>query len=328
MNGKPRYETADDLLKLSRGFIPSRVILTAAELGVFASLAKGPRTSREVAKVVKADERGTDRLLNALVALALLTKAEGRFALTDAARRWLLPSSPDYLAGLSHASHMYHNWGTLTEAVKKGGGVSRRRDGETAASFIAAMHYLASRRGGDVVKLVGAADVRRVLDVGGGSGAYAMAFCRAHPAATAVVFDLAAVVPVTRRYIKEAAMAARVKAVAGDALRDALPGGFDVVFVSQLLHSNSPRENERLLKKCARALAAEGRLVVQEFVADDDRAGPPHPLLFALNMLVATGGGDAYTEREIRAWLTAAGMTDILRLDTPFETTLVLGRKG
>ena len=168
--------------------------------------------------------------------------------------------------------------------------------------------------------------VSRVLDVAGGTGVFAMAFARARPGLEAVVFDLPAIVPITRRYVEEAGLSDRVTAVAGDATADDLPGRFDLVLLSAILHSFAPDVNQRLVAKAAAALAPGGRVVVQEFVVNEDRTGPLQPTLFALNMLVGTQGGDTYTEGEIRGWMEAAGLTAVTRMDTEFGTGVVVGR--
>jgi len=168
--------------------------------------------------------------------------------------------------------------------------------------------------------------VRRVLDVGGGSGAYAAAFAGAKPGLEAVVFDLSEVLPLTRRFLAEAGMLDRVGLVAGDYERDALGRDFDLVLLSQILHSQPPHANRALLGKAAAALRPGGQLVVQEFIMDEDRAGPPFNTLFALNMLVNTEAGDTYTGAEVQDWMEAAGVTGVMRRDFAFGTTILAGR--
>ena len=153
-----------------------------------------------------------------------------------------------------------------------------------------------------------------------------MAFARAKPGLRATVFDLPQVAPLTRGYIKKAGLAERVDVRVGDYYRDALPSGNDLVFLSAIIHSCSPAEVPELFKKCARALNPGGLIVVQEFVVDEDRTSPAFSVFFALNMLVGTPGGDAFTESEIRRWLQEAGFGAIKRKDTPFDTALVTGR--
>ena len=106
-----------------------------------------------------------------------------------------------------------------------------------------------------------------------------------------------------------------------------MPDGYDLVFLSAIIHSCSPEGSRRLLRKCARSLNPDGLIVVQEFVVNEDRTAPSFSVFFALNMLVGTPGGDAYTESEIGSWLKAAGFRAIKRQDTPFDTALVTGRR-
>ena len=318
------------LVDISRRFMDSRVLLTAYELGVFTALGHGPRKSAQVARAVKADPRATDRLLNALCCLGLLRKKDGRFSSTPAVARYLVRGQPDYFAGLGHTVDLWDTWSTLTESVRRGRSFTkdpfRRRGRSVLVPFIAAMHARAVPQAKAVVAVLPLARARRVLDVGGGSGAYAMAFARAKPGLRATVFDLPQVAPLTRGYLRDAGMSERVDVRVGDYEKDPLPGGYDLVFLSAILHSNPPAGNRRLIGKCARALNPGGLIVVQEFMVDEDRTAPAFSVFFALNMLVNTPGGDAYTESEIGSWLKAAGFRAIQRRDTPFDTALMIGR--
>jgi SAM-dependent methyltransferase len=324
--------TAESLMEMARGFQAARVLLSAHELGVFPALAKGRQTSARLAQAIHADLRATDRLLNACVALGLLVKKKDRFSLTPAAAQHLLPGLPGFLGGLSHTSKMYQTWGTMTEAVRKGASVAlppmERRSEKWFVPFIAAMHAFASPQAPAIVAQLDLSGVSKVLDVGGGSGAYAIAFAQAKPDLTATVFDLPRVVPLTQGYLREAGLPERVKTVAGDLHRDPLPRGFDLVFVSAIIHMLSPDDTLNLFRKCAKALKPGGQLVIQDFVMDPSRTNPPHGALFALNMLVATQEGDTYTESEIRSWMNRAGLKFHRRAETATGSTLMIGRKG
>ncbi len=321
--------TADDLQQLARGFFRSRILLTAYELGVFTELGDERKTSAEVAAALETDPRATDRLMNALAVLGLLNKEEGRFANTEAASRFLVAGKVEYMAGLMHTVNLWDSWSTLTGAVRAGTTAFERPGGEAGArrteAFIAAMHAGATLRAERLVAMLELYGVARVLDVGGGSGEYAMAFARARDGITATVFDLPPVTPLTRRYVEAEGLSGKIDVVEGDANEDELPRDYDLVFMSHLLHSNSPAENEALIANGAASLNAGGRLVVQDFVVDEGRAGPPQPVVFALNMLVNTEAGDTYAEAEIRGWMEAAGLTAVERIDTDFETTLIIG---
>jgi SAM-dependent methyltransferase len=333
MNPTASDPSPRSILDIATAFQRSRALLTAYELEIFTVLNDESRTSGEVASAIGCDPRATDRLMNALVAMGLLEKQGARFRNGAAASAYLVKGKAAYMGNLSHTNHLWNTWSHLTATVREGrpaasiGAINDRGD-EWLRPFIAAMHWRARQSAGGVVKLLDLTGVTRVLDVGGGSGAYAMAFARARQGISAVVFDLPSVVPLTRGYIQAEALSSEVATVEGDYLRDPLGGGYDLVFMSAVIHSNSPEENRRLFGKAAAALEPGGRLVVQDFLVLEDRSGPPQAALFALNMLVGTQSGDTFTESEVRGWMAEAGLEPGERIDTAIGTNIIVGRKG
>jgi SAM-dependent methyltransferase len=316
---------------MATAFQRSRVLLTAHELDLFTLLGETWKSSAEAAKALGTDARATDRLMNALCSLGLMEKREGRFCNNPTASRYLVRGKPEYMAGLMHTVHLWETWSTLTAAVHRGGSVVSGRIGDRGEkwlrAFIAAMHWRGRQHARDVIALLDLSGVTRVLDVGGGSGVYATAFARAKPDITAVVFDLPSVVSMTQGYVAQEELSDRVKTISGDYEVDELGQDFDLVFLSAIIHSNSESGNRGLLRKCVGALKPKGQLIVQDFIVDEDRTGPPFAVLFALNMLVGTESGDTYRESEVREWMREAGLSGIGRKDTEFGTTLLIGRK-
>ncbi|MGB9606788.1 MAG: methyltransferase, partial [Bryobacteraceae bacterium] len=178
-----------------------------------------------------------------------------------------------------------------------------------------------------VVEAIGLKGVRRVLDLGGGSGAYAIAFAQASPAVEVEVFDLAPVLRIARRHIQAAGLEKRVKTRAGDLRRDPYGEGYDLVFISAICHMLDPDENRAMLRKSYAALRAAGRVAIQDFILEPDKTAPRHAALFALNMLVNTRGGSSYSEPEYRAWLEEAGFRQVQRLYLPGPTGLMIGHR-
>jgi len=330
MPDENRMMTREQIRSIAYAFQESRVLLTAHELGIFTALGGGKHTSAAVASLLGTDPRATDRLLNALCAMGLLEKENGRFSNSVAAAQCLVEGSPGYLGGLMHTVHLWDTWTTLTGAVHNGTSASQPGapggGEEWVSAFIAAMHDRAVRQAPAVVGQISLDGVARVLDVGGGSGAYAMAFVRAKPGLSAVVFDLPEVLTLTAAYVAKEGLSGRVSTVAGNYLRDDLGSDFDVVFLSAIVHSNSPAENAELIRKCARALRPGGCVVVQDFIMDEQRVTPSHGALFALNMLVGTEAGDTYTESEVSGWMIDAGLSGVSRQGTPFGTSQIVGR--
>jgi len=311
----------DDLMEMIRGYQPSRVLLTAVELDVFTTIARtaGNATSATVAVELKTDPRATETLLNALVALGVLTKTGQLFANAPVADRFLVAGTPDdSRMALRHNLSLWATWSVLTDTVRTGRPASRpemsERTDEWTRPFIAAMHRNARLRAPMVVGAVGADRVQRLLDVGGGSGAYAIAFAQASPTVQAEVVDLAPVVPIAARHIAEAGVTDRVHARVGDLRKDTFGSGYDLALLSAICHMLGPSENRDLLGRVCRALAPGGRIVIQDRVMDAGKTAPRSGALFAINMLVGTATGSTYSEEEYSAWLREAGFVDLRRV--------------
>ena len=318
------------IMDIAVAFQRSRVLLTAFELDLFTVLNEESRTASEVAQALETDPRATDRLMNALVALGLLEKREGRFRNTPSAAAHLVKGKPAYMGGLGHTNHLWHTWGNLTDAVREGVAPGldaiNDRGARWLKPFIAAMHYRARQQAPELVGMLDLDGVHRVLDVGGGSGAFSFGFARAGRGINAVIYDLPNVVPMTRAYIQEEGLSASVETATGNYLRDPLPTGFQMVFMSAVIHSNSPEENQLLFRKAAGALDPGGQLVVSDYIMSEDRTQPAMGAFFSLNMLVGTQSGDTFTESEVRGWMADAGFRHVLRKDTSFGPSLLVGR--
>jgi SAM-dependent methyltransferase len=327
----PKLKSADDLMQLVYMFRPIRIILSAFELDVFSAIGVKAMTSAEIAKRASANARGMDRLLNALCALGLLKKRKGRFANTPLSKKYLISGQPDFLAGLAHSADLWTSWSTLTQAIIQGKTVIKRgplkRRGSRLSGFIAAMEQRASAQAKEAIKRLDLTGVRRTLDIGGGSGAYSIALALAKKDLRATVFDLPDVIPLTRAYVRKSRVAARIDFVEGDFHRGGFGSGHDLILLSAIIHMNSLPDNLALLKKAMRALRPGGQLVIQDYIMSEDRTRPEQGAFFALNMLTRTEAGDAYTEREVRALMRSAGLSRITRINMPFATSLLVGRK-
>ncbi|MGO9640028.1 MAG: methyltransferase [Candidatus Acidiferrales bacterium] len=324
-------ELPDDLLQTIRGFQESRAILTGIELNIFAAIGDGA-TASQVAAKIGTDARATEMLLNALAAMGLLTKTDGFFHATPVTARYFGGRSPnDARAGMMHTVHLWHRWSTLTECVRAGTSVTRgeatERDDDWTESFIAAMHHNARARAPQVVEAVGIKGSLRMLDVGGGSGAYSIAFAQANEMLEVELLDLPDVLPIARRHIEEAGLGHRIKTRPGDLRTDQLGQGFDLIFISAICHMLGPDGNRDLLKRCHAALTPKGRIVISDFVLEADKTAPKQAALFALNMLVGTRDGSSYSENEYAAWLREAGFQDVSRVRLPGPANLMVGTR-
>ncbi len=324
-------DTPFDLTRLTdivSAYWPSRAVLSGQEVGIFAALGEGPANAVELAARIGCSERGTELLANALVGLGLLEKLEGRFTNGAFAREHLAPGKPEYLGGyLEHHVAIWERWHRLTEAVRTGTLEAAERPGGFVRALVMAMHTSSQIHAESVVDRVDLADVRRIIDIGGGSGDYAYAFLRRIPEATAVVFDLPAALPITLEYAGLVGMTERVKTQAGDYYRDELGEGFDLAIVSNILHSLDWAGCVMVLGKACRCLNPGGRVVVHDFVLTEEGTRPEWASLFSLNMLTAGSPGRSYTHLEIARMLEEAGFGGVEYVPMEGDSDILIGRR-
>jgi (2Fe-2S) ferredoxin/predicted O-methyltransferase YrrM len=325
----------DEFMEMVRGYQPSRIALTAIELDLFSEIARsaGQATAGVLSRTMGTDPRATEVLLNALVALALLTKQGDVFANAPLAQRYLTFGSPDDARhALRHNSSLWRTWSSLTERVTTGQVSAYRgmeqRDDDWTVPFIAAMHRNAAMRAPLVVSTVGAAGVARLLDIGGGSGAYSIAFAQANPDLCADIFDLPTVVPIAEKHVAAARLSDRVHTRVGDLTTDDFGGSYDLVLLSAICHMLGPDQNRDLLRRAFAALASGGRIAIQDHVMNDDGTAPRAGALFAINMLVGTPNGGTFSEAQYRRWLTDAGFIDVRHLPLMGPNDLMVARKA
>ena len=308
------------LRKLYLGFIASRAVITANNLGVFDCLKK-PATAGEAAKRLKSERRSTEILLDALTGIGLVRKSRDRvYRNTTVSDRYLVKGGRLYQGDIiRHASTMWQNFSSLDEVVKTGRPARKASDHE---AFILGMHNLTMLRTEGLVRAIGLSGVRRMLDLGAGPGTNAHAVARQGVKAT--IFDLPATIAIARKVARREGVKG-LSFIAGDFHTDPIGAGYDLILISQIFHAFSKEENIALLAKCRAALNPGGRVVVQEFPINDALTSPPHSALFSLNMLVATQSGRCYSPREMKQWLRKTGFKNIVVKTLP-ETILVEGK--
>lgn len=321
-----------ELLQLSGGYWSACALHAGVKLDIFTPLAERQMTTTELSECIKCDPRGLTMLLNALAALELLEKKGDIYFATPFAAEFLARTSSAYLGYIiQHHHHLMAGWARLEEAVKSGKPISERfshgDDEVVRECFEMGMFNLAMQIAPRIVPRIDLTGRQRLLDLGGGPGTYAIHFCRQNPALTAVVYDL----PTTRRFAEETiarfGLSGRIRFEAGDFDVEEVRGGFDVAWLSHILHGEGPEGCAGILKKAVAALQPGGLILVQEFILDDSLDRPPFPALFSLNMLIATPTGQAYSQGQLTAMLSAAGIADIKRipLDLPNGAGVMAG---
>ena len=310
------YGSPEEILRLAQNFMESRMLLSAAELNLFTILNPAPLSAQEVASRIGADPRALIVLLDALSAMGLLVKQSGTYQCVNAASTFLSEDAPNsVLPMILHVAHLWQRWSCLT-AVIRGTPVSKdaaksSRSPEDLRAFIGAMDVIATPRAHEIVAAVNPGSSKTLLDVGGASGTYTIAFLKAVPEMKATLFDKPEVVEMARERLSKAGMLNRVNLVSGDFYQDEFPHGHDLVFVSAIIHQNSLEQNLDLFNKVFRSLNRKGRIIIRDHVMEPDRIHPKDGAIFAVNMLIGTLDGTTYTYEEIKTGLSQAGFTGI-----------------
>lgn len=304
-------------------------LLTAsvAHLGVFHRLAPDPLAPAELRGRLGLAERPFAVLITALRAMGLLTvDGSGRVSLTEMARQHLVPGAEFDVGGYVGLAADNPGVVELVERLTTNRPAGEEADGPGAAFIYregidSAMEREATARR-LTLSLAGRArnvapvlaerypldGVRRVLDVGGGTGIYSIAWLRRHPGLTAVVWDRPEVLKVAREMAASFGVLTRMEFVAGDMFLDRVPGGADVVLLSNVLHDWDVPACRTLLARCAAVLPAGGRLLIHDVFLNDELDGPLAVALYSAALFRLTEGR-AYSTREYRDWLEAAGLT-------------------
>ena len=318
-----------DLTDIAYGFMASQALFAGLEIGVFTHLAGGPLGVAELAVATGVAPHRMRTLVRALAGIGLLVGDGERFTNAPAARDHLAGGGLGEYYRLQVGRQIYPALTRLDARAAADSFGGWMTDPEQARTFTVAQHagsLDAARVLADRVPLDGAA---RMLDVGGGSGAFAIALCRRNPGLRATVLDFPAVVAVAREYRDEAGLAERIDVVEGDALRCDWPPDQDVVLMSYLLSALGAAEIDAVLAKAQACLRPGGLLVVHDFVLDDDRPGPAAAALWFLQYLAYRDDAVSFTGAELADRLRGAGFVpEPAQVLIPEITRVVTARKG
>jgi SAM-dependent methyltransferase len=306
------------LLQLSGSYWQAFALHAGVELDLFTVLGDRKMTGKQVADHAKTDQRATMMLLNALSAMDLVNKEQEYYSASEPAQKFLNKNSEHYIGYMiMHHHHLSSSWSALDQAVRTGGPVRERaafHDEKWREAFLMGMYTNASLQAPELVEQIDLAGCTSLLDLGGGPGTYAIHFCRRFPQLKAVVFDLPGTRPFAERTIERYDLRDRIRYVAGNYLDQDIPGKYDAIWMSHILHAEDARTCALLIRKAAAALAPGGKILIHDFILENSMDGPLFAALFSLNMLIGTPGGQSYSEKQIMQWLIDAGLDKIRRL--------------
>jgi len=319
-------------------FAPQRnaALKTAIDLEVFTAIDDGAAKVSEIAARCGASERGIRILCDTLTTMGFLTKTAGRYGLTEDSTTFLSKRSAAYLGGTLEFLHMpelAQGFENLTETVRRGT-IEASKDliapeNPIWVRFARAMVPMMMPAVQAIPDILGTAanGPIRILDIAAGHGMFGIALAQRNPAAEVVAVDWPQVLSVATENAAAMGVAGRYRTLAGDAFTVDYASGFDVALLTNFLHHYDPTACVGLLRKVAAALKPGGRVVLLEFVPNEDRVTPTMAARFSLTMLAETAGGDAYTFRELRGMLAEAGFSDASAHPVPGPETVVVATK-
>jgi len=305
------------IMEMASAFYESCVLLASSDLGIFRALAElGEADAVTIAGVCRLDDRGARLLLDACVAVGLLTKTGNAYRSTPEASAFLSPGSPADLSGaIRYNRDVYDAWGKLTEMAKTGRPVERPglhlgEDPERTRTFVLAMHGRALGIGRAVIPHLDLAGRQRLLDVGGGPATYSMLIAGAFPGVECTVIDLPEVARIADELITQSGMRDRVRTLPGDYHQVRFPDANDAVIFFGVLHQETPDAIRGLLQRAHAALVTGGTIYILDMMTDSTHTQPKFSALFALNMALTTPHGWVFSESELKGWLAEAGFND------------------
>ncbi len=307
----------DTLQQMATGYVEAKILLSAAELRIFDLLAGEGARASAVARRIGGTQRGTEILLDALVAAEILDKQDGVYRNRPEYEEHLVSDTGDHFASmLRHRNRLFRRWAFLEEIIRgeepqEGAShFSPGTDRTANTDFIQAMVSASGGRAPQIIAEIDLDGVKTLADLGGGPGHYLAEFLRQAPEIEAYLCDLPLTLEVARELHQDTALGARGHFVAWDLYQGQAPADLpplDLAFISQVLHGESPEANQALLTRLFEKIAPGGRVVIHENVIDPSRISPRWAAIFAVNMLAMTRGGRTYTEAEYHAWGAAAG---------------------
>jgi len=312
-------------MQIGLGFWASKVLLSAVEMGVFTELAKRPEDLETLRGRLGLHPRSARDFLDALTALGLLQRTDGKYSNTPATDLYLDKHKPSYIGGILEMANqrLYGHWNHLTEALRTGRQQNEAKeagDGESPfealyadparlKTFLAAMTGISRGANMAIARKVPWSQYQTFADVGTAQGDLAVQVALANPHLNGIGFDLAEVGPIFEEYAEQHGLDGRLRFVSGNFFADPLPN-VDVITMGHILHDWNLEEKKMLLRKACEAISPGGAVVVYDAIIDDGRSANAFGLMMSLNMLIETPGGFDYTGADCMSWMREAGFRE------------------
>jgi len=316
-----------------------QVLRTGVELDVFGHLTNGPADSGTVAAGIKADRRAAEMLLDALVGIGILVKKDDEYSLTEDAKVYLVPSSELFMGRyIKQNDEIDAMWRSLGETVRSGKPAKEVNQDAKAQEFFPALteaifplNFATAQRVSQELKIAQLPAGSKVLDVAAGAATWSIPMALDNQQLHVDVLDFPPILEVSKKFAEKYAVAERFGYISGNWRnvpwqRDI----YDVIVLGHILHSEGKELSKQLLRRVFEAMKPGGTLVIAEFIANNERTGPPFAMLFGVNMLMHTTIGCVFTESELTTMVTEVGFEKVRRmpLEGMPESPVLIARKA
>jgi predicted O-methyltransferase YrrM len=334
----------DPVFQMLTGFWASKTLMAAVKMDVFTKLDGKEVSVQEFQQLLGIQSRPAQVFASALASIGLLEAKNGKFSNSQVAAAFLSQKSPAYMGGFVRMcdERLYKAWDYLSWSlannrpadVKKGGDAESLfndaksdKSVEAMQKFTHAMHGVSIGPAMALAKAFDFTKYKSMIDIGGGSGAYAINVVKEYPNMTATVADLGPVCKVAEQYIAQYGLGSRVKTALFDFWKQDVPKGHDVAFLSHIIHDYDEEKDVTLLKKIHASLNPGGAVIVSEWMLNDEKTGPVPSAMMGLNMIIETNGGRNYSFAEVSEMLKKAGFKNVEKRPLAGPAQIAIGYK-
>ncbi len=323
-------ENINSILDLVFAFQKSRALISAFELDLFNVIGENSKTAMDITFELNTEEFATRKFLDVLVSLNILVKSGDRYSIDKKYINIITKGSSHYIGNLKYFNFFWDCWTKLTDSLRMGSSAllkEGRNLSEYLEDVLFSFQWRATKQANTIIKNINLHHINKALDLGCGTGAYAMEILKAKDNIEMYAFDLPEVIEITKKYLDIKGFTNKITPLAGDFFNDDIGKEYDLIMVSNVMSRFSFYQNITLLRKIYDSLNKGGLLVIQDYLINDDRVSPEFQALYNLNLLVSTQSGNVYTETDMWMMLKESWFSNFTRIDTEFGTSIIFGFK-
>jgi predicted O-methyltransferase YrrM len=314
---------------LTTAYQQSQVLFTFVELKIADLLRRGKLSAKAIARRKKIDPLAMERFLNAAVGIGLLNRENDIYTNSVMSQHLLTKGADFHLAGQisRNQNRSLKVWKDLTKHLKKWKYGNPKRDNpeetDQGAEAMTEQHNLALLLGFALARAFDFSGYKKLVDLGGGTGATSIALCQSFPQFESIVFDLPENVKIAEKFVRSAGLKKRIETIGGDFKKDNLPGGFDSVLLANFKSVADAADNKKLLQRIFYKLPSGGLCILSGWIIDNSHLAPLISVLFCLEDICWNAPDVERDEEVYTRWLKEAGFEKI-KCQTYFEPTKIL----